>query len=82
MKNTWFRRMAFGAVAAIGLGAAMLPTAPAQANGIVVSVPGITYVGYGGYGGYGGYYGYQHWNHRWYHHAWYRHGWSRYGWYR
>lgn len=38
-QNRWFRRIALGTVAAIGLGAAVLPTAPAKAD---------VWVGFGG----------------------------------
>lgn len=34
-RDRWFRRLALGAVAAIGLGAALLPSAPARA-GVVI----------------------------------------------
>jgi hypothetical protein len=72
MRNKWVRRFGFASVAALGLFAATVPTAPAQAQ------VGYTYSGYYG----NPYYRYYRWNHGWYHHAWYRHGWYRYGWYR
>jgi hypothetical protein len=63
IQNRWFRRVAFGAVAALGLGAAMLPSAPAEARVYVgVGIPGYVtapapYYGYP-YGYYPAYYGY------------------------
>jgi hypothetical protein len=56
-QNRWFRRVALGTVAAIGLGAAVLPTAPAQARVFVgIGVPG--YVAAAPYYGPYGYYPY------------------------
>jgi hypothetical protein len=71
-QHRWFRRAAFGTVAAIGLGAALLPSVSAQAQGWVdVGGPGYyaapaPYDGPYGYAPYGyaydypsyGYYGY------------------------
>jgi hypothetical protein len=51
-QNRWFRRVALGTVAAIGLGAALIPTAPAQARVFV----GIGFPGY--YAAPAPYYGY------------------------
>jgi hypothetical protein len=58
-QNSWFRRIALGTVAAIGLGAAALPAAPAQARVFVdIGVPGYVapYYGYGYYPYYNPYY--------------------------
>jgi hypothetical protein len=66
-QNRWFRRVALGTVAAIGLGAALLPSTSAQARVWVdVGAPGYyvapaPYYGPYGYaydGPYDGYYGY------------------------
>jgi len=61
VQNRWFRRVAFGAVGALGLGAAMLPSAPAEARVYVgVGIPGYVAAPYYGYpyGYYPSYYGY------------------------
>ena len=67
-QNKWFRRLGFAAIAAMALGAAAIPTAPAHARSWV-SVGGITFP-------IGGHRHHDWWrNGGWYHDAY--HGWHR-----
>ncbi|HEX3882012.1 MAG TPA: hypothetical protein VHW66_05090 [Stellaceae bacterium] len=50
-QNRWFRRVALGTVAAIGLGSAMLPSTPAKA-GVVIGFGAPGYVAPYAYGPY------------------------------
>ncbi|MGH7094150.1 MAG: hypothetical protein ACREFB_11515 [Stellaceae bacterium] len=62
-QNKWFRRLGFAAVAAFGLGAAVMPTAPAQARELI-SIAGITFP-------IGGHVHHDYWrNGGWYHDSW------------
>lgn len=83
MRTKWFRRLGFAAVAALGLGAAAIPTMPAQAR-TLISIGGITFP-------VGGHVHHDYWrNGGWYHDSWT--GWHyvgngygpyrAYGWYR
>lgn len=80
-KTKWFRRLGFAAVAALGLGAAAMSSAPAQARELI-SIGGVTFP-------IGGHVHHDYWrNGGWYHDSWsgwhyvgngYGYGYSPYG---
>jgi hypothetical protein len=67
-QNRWFRRLGFGAIAAVGIGLTAMTAAPAQAHDYGYRGPMISHHAsyfprfFSGFGG-----GYHHWYHRDYH---------------